>query len=89
MTSQARLLSMTKNVEELVERARALPRDQQAELASELLALLDEGRDDAEVGEREWADELGRRAQRVISGESRGTPWPELRARILAGLRRA
>ena len=34
-----------------------------------------------------WTAELERRARRVLSGESQGIPWEDVRARILARLR--
>ncbi|MGH7490357.1 MAG: addiction module protein, partial [bacterium] len=39
----------------------------------------------AEV-EAAWADEIERRARRVMSGESQGIPWDQVRARAEAEL---
>ena len=50
-------------------------------MAAELLASLDEP-EDAEV-EAAWAEEIERRARRVLAGESSGTDWAEARARIV------
>ncbi len=33
-----------------------------------------------------WAAEIERRAQRVLSGESAGEPWEDVRNRIVQGL---
>ncbi len=78
---------MTAEVAEILERARMLGREQQAELAVEIVALLDDVADDPAEVEREWADELSRRAERAASGESVGRPWAEVRDRLLARLR--
>lgn len=78
---------MTTEVAEILERARTLGRDQQAELALEIVALLDDLADDPAEVEREWTVELTRRAERAASGESVGRPWAEVRDRLLARLR--
>ncbi len=78
---------MTTEVAEILERARTLGRDQQAELALEIVALLDDLADDPTEVEREWTLELTRRAERAASGESVGRPWAEVRDRLLARLR--
>ncbi len=49
-------------------------------MADELLASVNDGREDVEQA---WAEEIDRRARRVLSGESAGTPWAETRARIV------
>lgn len=56
-------------------------------MAAELLASLDEApaEDPAEV-EAAWAKEIERRARRVMSGESAGQPWEEVRSRLLQRL---
>lgn len=55
-------------------------------MAAALLASLDGGRDgDAD---QEWAAEIERRAERVLSGGSQGSPWSEVRARLVARLKR-
>lgn len=63
--------------------ALALPADERAEVAAELLASLDEPTqghpDDVSAA---WAQEFERRARRMISGEDPGEPWPEVRDRI-------
>lgn len=63
--------------------ALALPADERAAVAAELLASLDEPAqsdpDDVSVA---WAKEFEHRARRVISGEDPGEPWPEVRDRI-------
>ncbi len=49
-------------------------------MAAELLASVDEPQEGVEQA---WAEEIERRAQRVLAGESPGTPWRETRARIV------
>lgn len=56
-------------------------------MAAELLASLDDAaHDDTAEIEAAWATEIKARACRVISGESAGEAWPEVRARILGRL---
>ena len=58
-----------------------------ADVAAELLASLDEAppSDPAQV-EAAWAREIERRARRVMSGESVGEPWSDVRERVLRRL---
>ena len=64
-----------------------LPLEERADVAAELLASLDEApvQDAAEV-EAAWAREVERRARRVMSGESAGEPWGDVRARVVQRL---
>jgi putative addiction module component (TIGR02574 family) len=79
---------MNSRAQEVLRDALALPLDERANVAAELLASLDEasGEDPAAV-EAAWAAEIERRARRVMSGESRGIPWEDVRARAEAELR--
>lgn len=64
----------------LLDQVLQLPEKDRAEFASELLASLD---GEAEPGvEAAWAVEIERRASRVLSGESAGEDWDEVRTRI-------
>jgi hypothetical protein len=56
-------------------------------VAAELLASLDEAppEDPADV-EAAWAREIERRARRVMSGESKGESWEDVRARVMQRL---
>lgn len=67
----------------------ALPVEERAGLAAELLASLDDTapEDPAEV-EAAWAVEIERRARRVIAGETAGIPWEAVRQRAESDLRR-
>ena len=80
---------MTSRAEEVLREALTLPVEERADVAAELLASLDAASDEdpAEV-EAAWAAEIERRACRVMSGESRGLPWEDVRARAEAELRK-
>lgn len=80
---------MTNRAQALLREALALPVDERAGVAAELLASLDEAaaEDPAEV-KAAWAVEIETRARRVMSGESAGEAWPDVRARILNRLNR-
>ena len=66
-----------------------MPVAERADVAAELLASLDdaETEDPGEV-EAAWAAEIERRARRVMSGESAGVPWEDVRRRAEAELRK-
>jgi putative addiction module component (TIGR02574 family) len=78
---------MTSRAQDLLREALTLPAEERADVAAELLASLDEAplRDMAEV-EAAWAHEIERRARRVMSGESAGEPWEDVRARVVQRL---
>ncbi|HXU31134.1 MAG TPA: addiction module protein [Thermoanaerobaculia bacterium] len=75
------------HAQSVLEEALKLPVKERASVAAELLSSLDEAEadDPAEV-ELLWAEEVERRARRVLAGESQGTPWPEVRRDLLARL---
>jgi putative addiction module component (TIGR02574 family) len=77
------MVGMTSRAHEVLRDALALPANERADLAAELLASLDEvpPEDAAEV-EAAWAREIERRARRVMSGESAGEAWDDVRARV-------
>jgi putative addiction module component (TIGR02574 family) len=78
---------MTSRAQELLREALTLPVEERADVAAELLASLDEApvENAAEV-EAAWAREIERRARRVMSGESTGEPWEDVRARVVQRL---
>ena len=80
---------MSPRAQELLREAMALPVKERADLAAELLASLDDAaaEDPAEV-EAAWAAEIERRARRVMTGETAGIPWEDVRRRAEADLRR-
>lgn len=74
---------MTSQAQELLRAALALPVNDRADVAAELLASLDEPADtDRQAVEEAWAHEIERRARRVLAGESAGEPWGDVRARL-------
>ena len=78
---------MSPRVQEVLREALTLSVEERADVAAELLASLDEAPPDdpAEV-EAAWAREIERRARRVMSGESAGEPWEDVRARAVRRL---
>jgi putative addiction module component (TIGR02574 family) len=80
---------MTSRAQELLKEALTLPVGERADVAAELLASLDDAETEnpAEV-EAAWAAEIERRARRVMSGESAGVPWEDVRRRAEAELRK-
>jgi putative addiction module component (TIGR02574 family) len=76
---------MTTAAMSLLDRAMDLSVDEQADLAFELLAGMD-GASDPDA-EEAWAREIERRARRAMAGESKGTDWSVVRARMAARLR--
>ena len=78
---------MTSRTQELLREALALPAVERADVAAELLASLEEptGTNETEV-QAAWAREIERRAHRVITGDSAGEPWEEVRQRIARSL---
>jgi putative addiction module component (TIGR02574 family) len=78
---------MTSRAQALLREALALPAEERADVAAELLASL-EGPPPDDPGEVEaaWAREIERRARRVMSGESTGEPWEDVRARVMRRL---
>ena len=80
---------MTSKAADLLREALALPIQERADVAAELLASLDDApADDAAAVEAAWAVEIERRARRAMAGESSGTPWEEVRRRAEVELRR-
>lgn len=71
-------------VEELLKNALKLPAADRALLVAELDASLEAPPDESvEIGP-EWLRELERRAQAVMSGNSQGSDWQDVRARLHA-----
>lgn len=72
---------MTAEAAALLRRALDLEPNERADLAAELLASL-EPEDDPETVQREWAEELERRAYRALAGESEGEDWETVYKRL-------
>ena len=79
---------MTRRTQELLREALALPADERADVAAQLLASLDEGEDEPADVEAAWAAEIERRARRVLAGQSDGIPWEDVRKRAETQLRK-
>ena len=90
-TREAHDWSMAAMSSELVQRvlslAASLSEAERAEVAAELLASLDAPAEAPEV-DRAWRDEIRRRAERALRGETKGRPWQDVHRDIAAGLRR-
>ena len=66
----------------------ALPSDDRANVAAELLASLDlDAPEDPAAVQAAWAKEIERRAGRVLAGESPGQPWDDVRDRVARRLK--
>jgi putative addiction module component (TIGR02574 family) len=80
---------MTSRAQGLLREALTLPIDERANLAAELLASLDaDAVDDPADVEAAWATEIETRARRVMTGQSQGIAWEDVRARAEAALRK-
>ena len=79
---------MSSRAQDLLREALALPLDERADVAAELLASLDDAAAElpADV-EAAWAAEIERRARRALADESAGAPWDDVRRRAEAELR--
>ena len=73
---------MSNRAQELLREALRLSPDERADVAAELLASLDEIAEEPAEVEKAWAAEIERRARQVLSGESAGEPWENVRDRI-------
>ena len=79
---------MTQRTQDLLREALALPVDERADVAAQLLASLDDEDVPTEDIEAEWAVEIEKRARRVLSGQSEGVHWEDVRRRAEAELRK-
>ena len=80
---------MTSRAQDVLREALALPLEERADVAAELLASLDDAAaEHSEEVEAAWAAEIERRARRALAGESAGVPWDDVRRRAEAELRR-
>ncbi len=75
---------MSTRADTILGTALALPPDERAWLAEELIASLDQGKDSAV--DSAWAAEIERRIAEVESGEVETLSWEDARARIRARL---
>jgi putative addiction module component (TIGR02574 family) len=82
------MTGMTSRAHDVLREALALPIDERADVAAELLASLDDAAADhpADV-DAAWAAEIERRARRALADESGGVAWDDVRRRAEAELR--
>lgn len=80
------MAAMTENADTVLREALALPAAQRAQVAADLIASLDEERDDAEAVAAAWAEELERRARQTLRDPSSGEDWDTARQRIAGRL---
>jgi hypothetical protein len=74
---------MATRAEDLRREALALSDVERADLAAELLVSLEApAEQDASVTESEWAEEIERRARRVLAGDVDTQPWSTVRQRV-------
>lgn len=78
---------MTENANDVLRDALALPVDERAQVAADLLASLDATRDDPAEVATAWAEELERRAREVLGAAASGEDWATVRGRIAGRLR--
>lgn len=78
---------MTDNGNTILREALALPPDERAQVAADLLASLDEAQDAPETVASAWADEIERRARQVLDDPSSGEAWATVRDRVAGELR--
>jgi len=73
---------MTQRARAILREALALPVDERARLAAELVASLEDlPTEDAASVQAAWAVEIELRARRVLSGASAGESWDTVRER--------
>ena len=78
---------MSDRAQTLLREALALSLDERADVAAELLASLDETTsEDSAAVQAAWASEIERRARRVLTGESVGEAWEDVREHIVRRL---
>jgi len=78
---------MTENANTVLRDALGLPRAERAHVAADLIASLDERRDDPDAVASAWATELEQRADEMLRDGSSGEGWDEARGRIVERLR--
>jgi putative addiction module component (TIGR02574 family) len=73
---------MTQRAKAILNEALALPAEDRADVAAELLASLEnQPKEDIAEVQAAWAIEIERRARRVLNGESAGEAWESVRER--------
>ena len=80
---------MASRVRDLLREALALPVEERADVAAQLLASLDDGSEDPSAVEAAWAAQIEQPARRVLAGGPAGTSWKDVRAAAESHLRRS
>jgi putative addiction module component (TIGR02574 family) len=82
-------MSVSATPSALRDEALALPAEQRAELAVELLASLDDDMEEADPDEidRAWGDEMERRSAQIASGDVKTLTWDEVLDQVAASRR--
>ncbi len=73
---------MTENANTVLRDALALSPDERAHVAADLIASLEESRDDPEAVAAAWAEELERRTDELVHDHAAGEAWHVVRNRI-------
>ncbi|WP_166355758.1 addiction module protein [Phytoactinopolyspora limicola] len=80
-------IPMTRQAQDVLQAALALPAHGRADVAAELLASLhDRPEADKREFEEAWGREIERRGRRVMAGTSEGETWTDVRARLVERL---
>ena len=78
---------MTDHVQTLLREALRLSEQERVDLVAELLVSLEGPAEDGNAAvDQAWAEELERRARRVLAGGSSGEGWGEVRDRVARAL---
>ncbi|HEX9890197.1 MAG TPA: addiction module protein [Nitriliruptorales bacterium] len=77
---------MTDNASTVLREALALPADERAHIAADLINSLDERHGDADEVAVAWADEFEHRARQTLQDPSSGQDWGRVRDRIAGRL---
>lgn len=77
---------MTENASTVLREALALPADERARVAADLIASLDEERAEPQGVASAWASELERRARHALGNPESGEDWETIRDRVAARL---
>lgn len=79
---QVRYALIMATARDIVIMARALPDTERADVALELLDSLEPPDPMGHLDDEAWLAEIERRARAALDGESHGSSWAEVRARI-------
>jgi putative addiction module component (TIGR02574 family) len=72
----------------ILREALSLPKNDRADIASELLTSLDETSDDPALVEAAWLSEIDRRVRAISSGHVEDESWESVRERLIRRLSR-